>query len=336
MSVQYRLMRLEDEDRAIRLWTQALETGEDEARDTFRDFQDSPQRFGQAHVAVADDGQILATVCYWLRDVRGPAGAPMRIGHLFHVATAPGARGQGHATRLLADSIQALRDAGCQWAILGARQEAVGLYARAGWQPTTRLYSRGAYSAELWPGRQRYSVQPYDPRADPRGWAPIAAAYDRANARQMGSLIRTPAYWSGYAAWMFGLYLDSYGATLLTAVDGAAGAPICGYALVNFSPAGFAVSEIAADPQDQEVLASLLHGIIVEAQAQGAPLQGQLTIAHGPEIRAALGQLFGGSLHSVDDVALYGYAPFMARPISHAAVSPFAAPGGLFWPLDAY
>jgi hypothetical protein len=50
----------------------------------------------------------------------------------------------------------------------------------------------------------------------------------------------------------------------------------------------------------------------------------------------ALAQLFGSTLHQVDDAALYGYLPFMVRPIGDAAVSPFMAPHGLFWPLDAY
>jgi hypothetical protein len=179
-------------------------------------------------------------------------------------------------------------------------------------------------------------VRQYDPRHEPRGWAPIAAAYAQANAGQAGSLIRTSAYWSGYAAWMFGLYLDSYQAILLTASDGAAHDPIRGYALTNFDDMGFLVSEIATDPSDPEVLPSLLNGIITEAQQRGIPLRGQLTIADGALTQMALAQLFGSTLHQVDDVALYGYLPFMVRPIGDATVSPFVAPLGLFWPLDAY
>src|SRR5690348_11839704 len=120
-----------------------LGTNEQEARQTFRDFHATPQGFDQTHVALTDDGQILATVCYWLRDVRDTAAAPVRIGHLFHVATEPTARRQGHASRLLADAVHALRVAGCQWAILSARQDAGGVYTRAGWQPTSRIYWRG-------------------------------------------------------------------------------------------------------------------------------------------------------------------------------------------------
>jgi ribosomal protein S18 acetylase RimI-like enzyme len=336
MSIQYRLLRPAEEDLAVAFWMRTLETGEEEARQTFRDFHDAPQRFDQAHVAVAGDGQILATVCYWLRDVRDTVGAPVRVGHLFHVATEPSARRQGHASRLLADVIHALRATGCQWAILSARQDAVGLYARAGWQPAPRSYWRGAFAAESWHGRQRYAVRQYDPRHEPRGWVPIAAAYAQANAGQAGSLIRTSAYWSGYAAWMFGLYLDSYQAILLTASDGAARDPIRGYALTNFDDMGFLVSEIATDPSDPEVLPSLLNGIITEAQQRGIPLRGQLTIADGALTQMALAQLFGSTLHQVDDVALYGYLPFMVRPIGDATVSPFVAPLGLFWPLDAY
>lgn len=336
MSIQYRLLRPAEEDLAVAFWMRTLETGEEEARQTFRDFHDAPQRCEQAHVAVAGDGQVLATACYWLRDVRDTAGAPVRVGHLFHVATEPSARQQGHASHLLADVAHALGAAGCRWAILSARQDAVGLYARAGWQPALRSYWRGTFAAESWHGRQRYTVRQYDPRHEPRAWAPIAAAYAQANAGQPGSLIRPSAYWSGYAAWMFGLYLDSYQAILLTASERGTGDPIRGYALVNFYDTGFIVSEIAADPSDPEVLPSLLNGIITEAQQRGIPLQGQLTIADAASTQSTLAQLFGSTLHRVDDAALYGYLPFMVRPIGDAVVSPFAAPHGLFWPLDAY
>lgn len=252
------------------------------------------------------------------------------------MATAPTARRHGHAFRLLADTVHALRQAGCQWAILSARQEAVTLYARAGWQPSPRAYWRGSCAAVSWNEVQRYHVQAYDPRYEPTGWAPIAAAYARANARQGGSLIRTPAYWSGYAAWMFGLYLDSYQAVLLTVQDGPAHASTRGYALVNFYDVGFVVSEIATDPGDQEVLRSLLNGIATEAKQHGIPLQGQLTMAAESSTKPILQRFFGATLHTVDDTALHGYTPFMVRPIGGETRSPFTAPNALFWPLDAY
>jgi GNAT superfamily N-acetyltransferase len=336
MAVAYRLLHPSEEDTAVSLWMRVLDTGDYEARQTFRDFQDTPQRFNQTHVAVAADGQLLATVCYWLRDVRDPAGTTVRIGHLFHVATKPTARRQGHATHLLADVLHALRVAGCQWAILSARQDAVELYTRAGWQSTPRNYWRGTFATDTWNEVQHYRIQAYDPRQEPAGWAPIAAVYAQANAQQAGSLIRTPAYWSGYATWMFGLYLDDYHATLLTVQDGAVSDRIRGYALTNFYNAGFVVSEIASDPSDPTVLPSLLTGVVTEAKRRGIPLQGQLTIVAESGTQAILQQFFGSTLHAVDDRALYGYTPFMVRQIGDEAESPFTVRGGLFWPLDAY
>jgi ribosomal protein S18 acetylase RimI-like enzyme len=93
---------------ALTLWMDVLETDADEALGTFRDFHNNPQRFAQSYVAVADEGTLLATVCYWVRDVRGTSGQPVRIGHLYHVATHPAARRQGHAGRILDHTIQAL------------------------------------------------------------------------------------------------------------------------------------------------------------------------------------------------------------------------------------
>jgi ribosomal protein S18 acetylase RimI-like enzyme len=169
MSIQYRLLRPQEEDRAVAFWMHVLETDDIEARQTFRDFSDLPQRFNHAHIAIAEDGQIVATVCYWLREVRDTTGAAVPVGHLFHVATEPTARRQGHASRLLADTVYALSKAGCQWALLSARQDAVALYQRAGWQATPRRYWRGTYAADTWPKQHDYPVQKYDPRQHPNG-----------------------------------------------------------------------------------------------------------------------------------------------------------------------
>jgi hypothetical protein len=164
----------------------------------------------------------------------------------------------------------------------------------------------------------------------------MASVYAQANAQQAGSLIRPPAYWEGYAKWMFGLYLDAYQAMLLTVGGSSANEPIRGYALTNFYPMGFVVSEIATDPSDPAVLASLLNGIITEAHQRGIPLQGQLSIPDGAMTEVMLQQFFGTSLHSVDDSAIHGYLPLMVRSLGDATVSPFTVAQGLFWPLDAY
>jgi predicted acetyltransferase len=336
MSIHYRLLHPDEEGQAVALWMSVLETSQDEAVQTFRDFRDAPQRFNQAHVAVAADGQLLATVCYWLREVRNIDGTSVPIAHLFHVATEASARGQGLATRLLDTTIAAVRTAGCQWAILSARQDAVPLYQRAGWQPTPRRYWRGTYVAEARHGHRMYPTQHADPRREVRGWEQMAAAYAHANTQQAGSLVRSPAYWSGYSAWMFGLYLDSYQATLLTVRDETPNASVRGYALTNFYDTGFEVSELVADPGDPNVLYSLLQGIKEEAQQRGLPAQGQLTVAHNTITQPILEECFGTTLHYVDDSALHGYVPFMVRPIGDVTASPFAVPQGLFWPLDAY
>jgi ribosomal protein S18 acetylase RimI-like enzyme len=338
MPVVYRSMRPDEETAALTLWMDVLETDADEALSTFRDFHDNPQRFDQSCVAVADDGTLLATVCYWVRDVRGTTGEPVRIGHLYHIATHPAARRQGHAGHLLEMTIHALQALDCQWAILGARQAAVPLYARYGWQAVPRTYWRGAYVGSL---SQASVLQPYAPRREPHGWQPLATVYTAANAHRPGSLIRDTAYWSGYAAWMFGLYLDVYQALLLTVGDETQANAIRGYALVIFSEMGFEVSEIATFPDDPTALSSLLNGIITEAVQRQIPLQGQLTMPAEPSSTTLLQQFVGTTLHTVDDTTLYGYNPFMVRPLTAADASaitdsPFTAPGSLFWPLDAY
>jgi ribosomal protein S18 acetylase RimI-like enzyme len=341
MPVVYRPMRPDEEAAALTLWIDVLETDADEALGTFRDFRDNPQRFDQSYVAVADDGTLLATVCYWVRDVRGTSGQLVHIGHLYHIATHPAARRQGHAGQLLDHTIQALEALDCRWAILGARQAAVPLYARHGWQAVPRAYWRGIYAGAPVALSRPLVVRSYDPRRETPGWQPLATVYSAANAHRAGSLIRDAAYWSGYAAWMFGLYLDIYHAVLLTVIDETHANAIRGYALVFFSEMGFEVSEIATLPDDSAALSSLLNGIITQAVQRQIPLQGQLTLPSEPHTTALLEQFFGATLHSVDDTALYGYNPFMARLLQAPdgrtlGDSPFTAPGSLFWPLDAY
>jgi hypothetical protein len=135
---------------------------------------------------------------------------------------------------------------------------------------------------------------------------------------------------------MFGLYLDDYQAVLLTIKADAASAAIRGYALVNFYDVGFVVSEIVGDPDDADVLCDLLNGIVAEAKQRGIPRQGQLTISASSATHAMLQQLFGSTLHAVDDTVVHGYLPFMVRSFGDTRESPFTAPGAFFWPLDAY
>jgi hypothetical protein len=40
--------------------------------------------------------------------------------------------------------------------------------------------------------------------------------------------------------------------------------------------------------------------------------------------QALLQQFFGTTLHQVDDTVLYGYTPFMVRPVADETESPFA------------
>jgi hypothetical protein len=96
------------------------------------------------------------------------------------------------------------------------------------------------------------------------------------------------------------------------------------------------VSEIVGDPDDADVLRDLLTGIVAEAKQRGIPLQGQLTISASSAAHAILQLFFGSTLHAVDDTAVHGYLPFMVRSVGNTRESPFAAPGALFWPLDAY
>jgi GNAT superfamily N-acetyltransferase len=336
MRIAYRMLQPEDEGEAVNLWMRLLGSGESEVRQTFRDFQSNSERFAKTWVAIDDNKRLLATVCYWLRDVRGNDGETIRIGHLFHIATEPEAQRQGLASQLLAEVCASLENERCQYAILSARSDAVGVYARAGWHSVTRQYWRGTCGEYKWTQSGRYIVEPCDPRQLPTGWNALAQPYDRACRRQVGSLVRTSDYWTGYAAWMFGLYLDEYKSTLPTVRNASEPDNVMGYAVANFYDTGFAVSELVIVIGDPEASCDLMAGIVEEARKQNVPLQGQITAQPSVAVRVVLERFFGDTLHTVDDRDVYGYMPFMVKQICGSDTSIYEHDDVYFWPMDAY
>lgn len=341
MTITYRMMRPDEEGAAVSLWTDALGTSRDEALRTYRDFQDDPERYARTVVAVAPDGTLLATVCYWLRQIQDRSGTSCRVGQIFHVATRADARGQGHATELLGQAIDGMREAGCVWSVLSARQAAQPLYMRLGWRSFAQTYWRGTFTSEDWNRAGVYPVRNYDPRREPEGWAVLANVYAAYNGTRPVSMVREPAYWQGYIAWMFTQYLDQHQSTLLVAYDPMNDRLLHGYALVNFYDQGFVISELAVQPGDEGTLTAVLNGVLAESECRGIALQGQLIAPMEPLTTNVLRRFFGSSMHQIEDYTFQGYSPLMARSIASDMTDAdldtlFSAPGATFWPLDAY
>jgi len=335
MNITYRQMTRADLGQAIGFWQSALDISEEEARLTFWNFSASEDCFRRTYIAADETGKILSTVCYWLREVTGAGDKAEPIGHVFHVATAPSAQKQGHATQLLKHVSSAMLAEGCQLSVLSARQNAVSLYQKLGWDTVQRHYWRGTCAVAPSIDGQGYLVKAVHPKNDPTLWTRMAGVYEIARTQQLGSLIRTEQYWQGYGGWMFGLYLDHYEAELLTVWDYTA-RTLLGYALVNYYEVGFAVSEMIVPPQHMAAGRTLVAGILNRAAQLGKPLSGQFSLPATDWARQMLVHDLDDTLHQVNDTQVHGYGPFMVKCLYPEQANVFATSGALYWPLDAY
>ena len=234
MTVEYRHLRPDEEDALLDMVAAAMGDDRAERQRVLRDFADDPQRFARTHVAVTRGGTVLSAASYWVRYVRGADGSPLRVGHVFGVATRPDARGHGYAGRLLEETIAAMRQEGCAWSVLFTREQARSLYARHGWRDRPLRYQSGAPGNDALARSGPYTVRHYDPRHEPAGWERLAAVYAAYNAVRPLTVVRDLAYWRGYAAWMFTDWLTHDHAVFFVATRTPNDHDLCGYVLVHY------------------------------------------------------------------------------------------------------
>ena len=83
-----------------------------------------------AHFALSEGDEVLSVCATLERELIYPGGRTL-VGFIGSVATPPDARGQGHASRLLAEVEAALKERGCEHALLWADEP--GFYQRRGY-----------------------------------------------------------------------------------------------------------------------------------------------------------------------------------------------------------
>src|SRR5919199_1532995 len=169
MTVEYRHLRLDEEGALLDMVAEAMGDDRAERQRVLHDFADDHERFARTHVAITDDGSLLSAASYWVRQVRDVDEKPLRVGHVFGVATRPDARGQGYAGRLLDRAITAMRQEGCAWSVLFTRELARALYARHGWHDRPLRHQSGSLADDLAAISSPYTVRRFDPRHEPAG-----------------------------------------------------------------------------------------------------------------------------------------------------------------------
>src|SRR5204863_1056846 len=113
--------------------------------------------------AVDQDGGLLSTVRYWLRDIRDALGVPQRVGCVASVATIESARRQGHARILMRMAINAMRDEGCVWSFLLSSDMGVPLYESLGFIAPFVPYYQTFLSGERPQVGDLYTVRRIEP-----------------------------------------------------------------------------------------------------------------------------------------------------------------------------
>ncbi|SRR6266498_381405 len=327
MAVIYRIIHADEASAVVDIWR--FNPNHDPVM-IDRRWRDDPQYLEHTHVAVADNGEVLAAISYFLRTARDASGTPQRIGNLFFVATRPDAQQQGHGRELLARMTHAMQQDGCQWAMVSAGAPARAFYEHAGWKLYDTPYRQGAVSTESLHTSTPYQIHAYDPMQAPGGWAPLMPIYTAYNAQRPLTTVRDESYWEGWVALMFQFW--KHPPQVLIATRENASMP-CGYVFGHYYPVGFVISEIGVVPTEREAIAALLNAVADEALRRGSPARGRVYLPSEPAVDMVLARFFGATLHT-------GAEPdSMLRPIAtgmtrHQADTIVMAPGAIRWGID--
>jgi GNAT superfamily N-acetyltransferase len=321
----YRPLRADEESAALTLWATTFDEDPQGLRQALLD---DPRRHPeQTRVAVAPDGTLLSAMHYHLREIRDVDGAPQRVGGLTVVATRPDARRQGHAGRLLEQTITAMRADGCAWSLLFT--DINPYYERYGWRTYATRYRQGLLAADQPALSGASTTRAYDPRQAPGGWAPLAVVYAEYNARRPLTTVRDLPYWARYAPEKF----CAPNARVWVAVPAGEAGIVAGYVLAHFQEQTFTVLEIGVRAGAVEAIPALLAAVVEEARGRGIGM-GRVYIPKEPAIDAALAGIYQ-EIHEDYHHVLMGLP--LAPGWDDARIAAiFAAPGAISWPADDF
>ena len=337
MAVEYRLLRSDEEDCAVAFWMRVLEMSDFEARQTFAT---SPMTRSilPRHKSPSPQMETCWRPC-------APGGArsatsPVPPFRLVTVSCGDRAGGDSRPGPCLSPAGRHVAGAAGGWLRLGDL-ECAG-------NGSTRVSARGlAGGAAEFTGaaRSRHRLHLMRSatalrrmtRGQPaRAGSPLPPRMRTPMPGKPAASFARPPTGQATARDMFGLYLDEYGAVLLTVQDGETTPAIRGYALVTFSEYGFDVSELAVDPDEPAILASLLQGIAVEAQHRSVPLSGQVMIGVTQQRRRCSRRPLAQRCTASTTQRSMAMCRLWCGRSSRDRNPPFQAPAGLVWPLDAY
>ena len=215
---------------------------------------DPSYRYDQSRVVVVN-GRIVSTLRVWEREIRiGSIAVPM--GGIGGVGTHPDHQGAGYATALMKDTTAYMGTVGYDVGVLFSAIPCA-FYRKLGWASVPLAGFRVTRRRSIGLGETEWRVEPFD---EERDLEPSIVLYDRYNAQQSGSLVRTRSYWGSGPARLRGI---------LPTVVARQGNRLGGY--LNFQVEGKSANilEVAHDQTQPQALTALVSYLLRVCEREG-------------------------------------------------------------------
>ena len=215
---------------------------------------DPSYRYDQSRVVVVN-GQMVSTLRVWEREIRiGSIAIPM--GGIGGVGTHLDHQGAGYATALMKDTTAYMGTVGYDVGVLFSAIPCA-FYRKLGWASVPLAGFRVTRRRNIGLGETEWHVEPFD---EGRDLEPAIALYDKHNAQQSGSLVRTRSYWGSGPARLRGI---------LPTVVARQGNRLGGY--LNFQVEGKSANilEVAHDQTQPQALTALVSHLLQVCEREG-------------------------------------------------------------------
>jgi GNAT superfamily N-acetyltransferase len=330
----------EDHSQVIPLWMQTW--GYTDPEYLKRRIGVDPGYLDHTLLAASQDGEILATVHYWLFDLRDREGKPRRVGCVSNVVTKETARRQGHARRLMELALERMPQDGCEWTLLFSSDMGRTLYLQLGYRLYPLPYRRGTLSDKRPPLTGSYSVRRSDLTPQPDYWRSIASIYEAYNHDRPLTVIRDTAYWQGLHVRKLERPFKDHDVHLFVAHSSTEGRDV-GYAIAYLSNGeatpteGFdsviLLSEIGVVSGHDDAIPQLLSAVV--GATRGRRVRVVSFLPADPQTDRTLELLFEPPVEEFDDFFM------MARPLDgglrqEEVEAIVTAPNATFWHLDLF
>ena len=227
---------------------------------------DPSYRYDQSRVVVVN-GRIVSTLRVWEREMRiGSIAVPM--GGIGGVGTHPDHQGAGYATALMKDTITYMRKVGYDVGVLFSAIPCA-FYRKLGWASVPLAGFQVTRRRNIGLGETGWRVEPFD---EVRDLGDCIALYDKHNAEQSGSLVRTQSYWESGPA-----RLREILPTVVARCENSLG----GYLNFQVGEKSANILEVAYDRTQPQALTALVNHLLQVCEREGVEeLHGDIPHRH--------------------------------------------------------